>query len=125
MISVSLKTLLLYNFGIALVFLVVGALSVYSLDLVKPGRATESAAFSKTAQSAIEEEPVIENVRARALFYFSAARDIRRARLNDEVSVYYDLRVLSLVVAGLFAIGGLLGLLLLVTPRQRERGLED
>ncbi|HLX80013.1 MAG TPA: hypothetical protein VKS43_05465 [Burkholderiales bacterium] len=120
MISVSLRSLLFYNFGIALVFTLIGSLSVYSLDLIKPNRANESHIFAKVARQAIEGEQAIEAVRAHALFYFDTARNIRRARVDDDVRTYYDVRILAFVVTGLFVVGGILALLL---PLAREAHL--
>jgi hypothetical protein len=117
MISVRLRTLLLYNFGIALVFLLIGFLSVYSLDLVKPNRANEPIALAKEARLAIEQEQAVEALRGRAFFYFDTARDMRRARVQDDVRTYYDAQVISFVVAALFVVGGLMSILL---PRAGE-----
>lgn len=117
MISIRLRTLLLYDFGIALVFLLIGFLSVYSLDLIKPNRASEPTVLAKEARLAIEEEQAIEALRGRAFFYFDTARDMRRARVQDDVRTYYDAQVLSFVVAGLFLLAGLLAILL---PRVDE-----
>jgi hypothetical protein len=97
----------------ALIFVVVGLLSVYSLEVLKPGRADESSNFSKGARQTIEQEPAAETLRARALFYFDVARGFRQARVQDEVGVYSDVRALSFGVAGLFVIGAILALLLL------------
>jgi len=113
MIGVSLRTLLLYNFGMALIFVIVGLLSLYSIDVTKPGRIEESASFSKNARLAIEREQAAETLRARALFYFDVAREFRLARIQDEVGIYYDARTLSFGVAALFVIGAILALLLL------------
>jgi hypothetical protein len=113
MISVSLRTLLLYNFGMALIFVIVGLLSIYSIDVTKPGRIEESANFSKNARLAIEHEQAADTLRARALFYFDGAREFRLARIQDEVGVYSDVRTLSFGVAVLFVIGAILALLLL------------
>ena len=112
MISVSLRTLLLYNFGMALILVVIGLLGVYSLEVMKPGRGEESPVFSKDARLAIEREASAETLRARALSYFDAAREIRRARMQDEAGVYEDVRALSFGVAVLFVIGAILALLL-------------
>jgi hypothetical protein len=119
MISVSLRTLLFYNFGFGLAFLLIGTLSVYSLDYTKPNRANESPAFAGNARLAIESEKEVDAVRDRALFYFDVARDMRRARMQDDSSFYEDVRILSFAVAGLFMLGGILALLL---PRARAAG---
>jgi len=119
MISVSLRSLLLYNFGFALAFLIIGALSVYSLEYMKPNRAGEPPNLAGKARQAIENEQSVEVVRGRALFYFDIARDMRRARVEDETSTSYDVRILAFAVAGLFALGGILALLL---PPERPAG---
>jgi hypothetical protein len=118
-ISVSLRSLLLYNFGFAVVFLIIGSLSVYTLDYIKPNRANESPVLANKARLSIESEQMIEVVRGQALFYFDVARDMRRARVDDETGTFYDVRILSFAVAGLFALGGILGLLL---PPARAAG---
>ena len=119
MISVSLKSLLFYNFGFALAFLLIGLLSVYSLDYTKPNRANESPVLANNARLAIENEQTVEVIRGRALFYFDIARDMRRARMQDDSSFYEDVRILSFAVAGLFLLGGILALLL---PPARPAG---
>ena len=119
MISVSLRSLLLYNFGFALAFGLIGLLSVYSLDYVKPNRASESPAFASNVRQAIEAEQGVEVVRGRALFYFDIARDLRKARADDDAGIYQDARILSFAVAGLFLLGGILALLL---PSTRAAG---
>ena len=116
MISVSLRSLLLYNFGFALTFALIGFLSVYSLDYIKPNRANESPAFAKKARADIEGEQAVEVIRARALFYFDVARDARRARVEDDAEAVSDVRTLSFAVAGLFLLGGILAFLLPAVP---------
>jgi len=115
MIRITLRSALLYNFGIAAVFVLIGILSIYTLDLAKPNRDNELPAFAKGERLVIEQEQDIEAIRGRALFYFDIARGIRRARLQDESHVYNDIRILAFVVAGMFAVGGILALLL---PRE-------
>jgi hypothetical protein len=111
-ISVSLRSLILYNFGFALAFALIGLLSVYSMDYLSPNRAGESPAFAKSVRLAIENEQAVEAARGRALYYFDIARDMRKARAEDEAGVYQDVRTLSFAVAGLFVLGGILSLLL-------------
>jgi len=113
MISVSLRTLLLYNFGMALIFVIVGLLSVYSIDVTKPGRIEDSPNFSKNARVTLEHEQALETLRSRALSYFDVAREFRLARIQDEVGIYNDVRTLSFGVAALFVVGVILALLLL------------
>ena len=115
--SISLRSALLYNFGAAVFFVLVGLLSGYTLDLAKPNRESELPAFAKEERSAIEQQQEIEAIRVRALFYFDVARGTRRARMQDESHVYNDARIFSFLVAGMFVIGGLLALML---PRARD-----
>jgi hypothetical protein len=117
MISIKLRTLLLFNFGVALVFLLIAGLSTYSLDLVRPNRAREHAAFSGESKLAVVEEQSIDQLRSRALFYFDIARNIRLARMQDEVRVFNDAQFLSFAVAILFLASGILAILL---PRPKE-----
>jgi hypothetical protein len=117
MISISFRSALLYNFGIAIIFVLVGLLSVYTLEVTRPNRDNELPAFTREARLTIEQEQEIETIRGRALFYFDIARGTRRARLQDESHVYNDVRVLAFMVAGMFVVSGILVLLL---PRERH-----
>jgi len=119
MVSVSLRSLLLYNFGFAVAFALIGLLSVYSQDYVNPNRASEPPAFKNSVRQEIEKEQALEAVRGRALFYFDIARDLRKARADDGAGIYQDARTLSFAVAGLFLLGGILALLL---PPARAAG---
>ena len=116
MISVNLRSVLLFHFGVAAIFVLIGLLSAYSLDLVHPSRGKEREALGKEARVLIEEEREIEPVRARALYYFDTLRGMRQARVQDTEHLYNDVRLLSFVVAGLFVLGGVLTLLLPSLP---------
>lgn len=107
---ITRRTLLIYNFGIAVLFLLVGVLSVYALTIVQPSPNQVEAppAFNLSALQAITEEKDLEKLRSQAVFYYELARDFRKARHAATEGYLYDVRVLSFFVAGLFLIGGLL-----------------
>ena len=107
---ITRRTLLIFNFGIAALFLLVGALSVYALSIVqpRPSQVSVPPAFNTSALHAIAEEKDLEKLRSSTIFYYELARDFRLARYAATEGYLYDVRVLSFFVAGLFAIGGLL-----------------
>jgi hypothetical protein len=109
---VTRRTLLIFNFGIAVLFLLVGVLSIYAMSIVRPvaGQVDVPPAFNRTVLHAIAEEKELEKLRSTAVFYYELARDFRKARYEASEGYLYDVRVLSFFVAGLFAIGGLLTL---------------
>lgn len=107
---ITRRTLLIFNFGVAALFLLVGGLSVYVLSVVQPGSNQVSVppAFTASALQAISEEREMEKLRSSAIFYYELARDMRKARHEATEGYLYDVRLLSFFVAGLFFIGGLL-----------------
>ncbi len=109
---ITRRTLLIFNFGIAALFVLVGVLSVYALSVVQPGptQVAVPPAFNTSALHAIAEEKDLEKLRSSAVFYYELARDFRQARYAATEGYLYDVRVLSFFVAGLFLIGGLLSL---------------
>lgn len=110
---ITRRTLLIFNFGVAALFLLVGGLSVYAMSLVQPGASQLSVppAFTASALRSISEEREVERLRSTAIFYYELARDMRKARHAATEGYLYDVRLLSFFVAGLFFIGGLLVLL--------------
>ena len=110
---ITQRTLLIYNFGIAVLFVLVGLLSIYAMSVVAPNpRQIEAPpAFNVQALRAISEEKDIEKVRSQAIFYYELARDFRLARYAATEGYLYDVRILAFFVAGLFTISGLLVLL--------------
>ncbi|HYD58393.1 MAG TPA: hypothetical protein VEB41_15925 [Burkholderiales bacterium] len=116
---ITRRTLLIFNFGVAVLFMLVGLLSIYAMNIVRPASGTLEVppAFSSTVLNSIAEEKDPEKLRSSAVFYYELARDFRKARYAASEGYLYDVRVLSFFVAGLFAIGGLL-----VLAPARERG---
>ena len=100
------RTLLIYNFGLALIFAVVGALSLLTFEhfLIRP--ATVIPPFDAASLKAIQEEPDMEKLRARAAFYFELGRDLKRARYSDTDALVRDFRFLCFLLGGIFAVSG-------------------
>jgi hypothetical protein len=53
----------------------------------------------------------LERLRARALFFFALARDLKRARYDDQGSTLGNFRTVFFLAAIVFAIGGLMALM--------------
>jgi hypothetical protein len=106
------RLLLFYNFGIALLFVVVGILSMVALEPLI-NRPVVVPPFDIASQQAIHAEQDLEKLRARAAFYFELGRDLKRARYADTDTLFADLRRLCFLVALAFAIGGVLSVLVL------------
>ena len=106
---VTRRTLLVYNFGIGLMFVVVGALT---LAVFEPflSRPTVVPPFDAASQTAIKTETDIERLRAQAAFYFGLGRDLKRARYSDSDTLVRDFRFLCFLLGVIFAVGGVMSL---------------
>jgi len=107
---ITRRTLLIFNFGVAVLFVLVGLLSVYAMSVVQPNpnQIAVPPAFNVSALRGISEEKDVEKLRSQTIFYYELARDFRLARYAATEGYLYDVRLLSFFVAGLFFIGGLL-----------------
>ena len=106
---ITRRALLIYNFGIALILVVVGMLSVYAVDALQPSsRVTEMPTFGNDSRQVLEQQQELDALRARALFYFDLARELKKARSVDNTRYFYDARTLAIMVAGLFALAGVM-----------------
>ena len=107
---ITKRTLLIYNFGVAGLFALVGLLSIYALSVVSPSanQAKIPPAFNVAALQAISEEKDAEKLRSQAVFYYELARDMRNARYAAAEGYLQDVRTLAFFVAVLFAVAGLL-----------------
>lgn len=107
---VTRRTLLIFNFGVAVLFVMVGLLSIYAMSVVQPNPSQVEVppAFNASALRGITEEKDAEKLRSQAIFYYELARDFRLARYAATEGYLYDVRLLSFFVSGLFVIGGLL-----------------
>jgi len=97
--------LLIYNFGIALTFVVIGLLSLLTFEqfLSKPAILPP---FDIASANAIHEDQDIERLRSRAAFYFELGRDLKRARYSDTDTLIHDFRSLCFLLGAVFALGG-------------------
>jgi hypothetical protein len=107
---ITRRTLLIFNFGVAVLFSLVGLLSAYAMSVVQPNRNQVEVppAFNQSALRAITDEKDLEKLRSQTVFYYELARDFRLARYAATEGYLYDVRLLSFFVSGLFLIGGLL-----------------
>ena len=103
------RTLLIYHFGIALLFAVIGVLSLFTFEhfLDRPAALPP---FDPASAKAIQEEPDPERLRSQAAFYFDLGRDLKRARYSDTDTLIRDLRSLCFLLAVVFAAGGAMSL---------------
>ena len=109
---ITRRALMIYNFGIAFIFLAIGLLTVHTMDVIRPNRQVEGQSLVKLSREAIVEEKDLEQLRSRTLFYFALAQDLRKAKTEEIEHGFYDLRLVTFIVAGIFTLGGLLLLLL-------------
>jgi hypothetical protein len=112
---ITQRTLLLYNFGIALIFVAVGFLSLVALDPFT--NRTVMPPFDPASLTAIHEEENIDHLRSRATFYFELGRDLKRARYADSDILFHDFRFFCFILGAAFALGGVLGFLATRSPK--------
>jgi len=108
---ITRRTLLLYNFGIAGLLVFIGAMSILGADASQIKRLNDLPSFNAEARGYITDDQDIEKLRARALFYFDVARDLKRARTDDSQKLFKDASTLAFFVAALFAVAGAMQLL--------------
>lgn len=112
---ITQRTLLLYNFGIALIFIAVGLLSLVALDPFT--NRTVMPPFDSASLQAIHEEQDLEHLRSRAAFYFELGRDLKRARYADSDIFFHDFRSFCFILGAAFALGGVLAYLAMRPPK--------
>ena len=100
------RTLLIYNFGLALLFVVIGGLSLFTFEHFLNRRAVAIPPFDIASSQAIRAEQDIEKLRVRAIFYFELGRDLKRARYSDTDTLVRDFRFLCFLLGAIFAVGG-------------------
>lgn len=102
---ITQRTLLIYNFGIALVFIAIGMLSLVTLDPFS-NRSAIVPPFDPASHVAIQEEQDVERLRTRASYYFELGRELKRARYADSDSRFGDFRFLCFALGAAFTLGG-------------------
>ena len=120
---ITRRTLLLYNFGIAALLVFIGALSTLGADAAQIKRLNDLPNFNAEARAYITDEAEIERLRIRSLFYFDVARDLKRARTEDNSRTFKDASTLAFFVAVLFGISG--GLQILYGRARKKAGLVE
>ena len=104
---ITRQTLLLYNFGLAIAFVLMGTLSLLTFERLID-RPVIQPPFDPASLTAIKEETDVDRLRSKAAFYFELGRDLKRARYADTDTGARDFRIVCFLVAGLLAIGGVL-----------------
>ncbi|MBV8029931.1 MAG: hypothetical protein JO035_00325 [Betaproteobacteria bacterium] len=110
------RLLLIYNFGIAMLFVLTGIVSATAIEPLL-NRQVVLPPFDNASQQAIREEKDLEHLRTRTLFYFELARDLKQARYSDTDTLFSDLRKICFAIALAFAVGG--GLALAVVRKRK------
>jgi hypothetical protein len=111
--------LLIYNFGAALLFALIGVLSLFTADGIL-NRPVALPPFDPASAKAIQEEADLERLRSQAAFYFELGRDLKRARYTDTDTSVRDFRFVCLLLAMVFAAGGAMSLQ--VTKGMAQKG---
>ena len=116
----SKRTLLIYNFGLAVLFVVIGALTMATFEgfLNRPAAAIPP--FDAASAKAIHEEQDLERLRGRAVFYFELGRDLKRARYSDTDTLVRDFRFLCFLLGAIFAVGGAMSLVAVKVNAQQN-----
>lgn len=104
------RTVLLYNFSIALIFVVVGLLSIFALEPLV-NRPVLVPPFDAASHQALHSETDIEKLRVRAAFYFELGRGLKEARYADASVFFADVRKMCFALGLAFALGGGLSML--------------
>ena len=106
----SKRTLLIYNFGLAVMFVVIGMLTMATFEHFLNRPAAAIPPFDAASARAIHEEQDIERLRGRAAFYFELGRDLKRARYSDTDTLVRDFRFLCFMLGAIFTVGGAMSL---------------
>ena len=106
------RTLLIYHFGLALLFVVTGALSMATFEHFLNRPAAAIPPFDAASAKAIAEEQDLEHLRQRATFYFELGRDLRKARYSDTDTLVRDFRFLCFLLGAIFTVGGTMSLVI-------------
>jgi hypothetical protein len=111
---ISRRTILLYNFGLAITLLISGLLTIYTLALLNHDSLTIARQADVRAKAVRElaEEQDLERLRSTASFYLRVTEDLKKARDEDTVIFLTDIRYACFLLASIFVVGGLLGIAL-------------
>ncbi len=104
---VTPRLLLVYNFGLSVLFVLLGFVSLVVLEPIFT-RQVAIPPFDRASLEAIRSERDVEKLRARATYYFELGRDLKQARYSDTGSVMADLRAFCFALGLVFSLGGVL-----------------
>jgi hypothetical protein len=97
------RTLLLFIFGMTLIFLAIGIVSEYASSLEQPAQQQGAQRLFEPARvQAIRDDADIERVRGHALYYLELARDMQARKHDAQDLRYYDVRMVAFLASGLF-----------------------
>lgn len=99
------RTLLVYNFGIAAIFIAMALFSAFALEPLMR-RSVLQPPFDAASHEAIQKETDLERLRNRAAFYFEVARGLKESRYADTSLFFSDVRKICFALGIAFAIGG-------------------
>lgn len=116
---ITRRALLIYNFGIALLFVVIGLLSLFAFEHLL-NRPAILPPFDNASAKAIQEEQDPEKLRSQAAFYFELGRELKRARYSDTDTLIHDFRFLCFLLGAIFALGGAMALLVTRSSAPKE-----
>jgi hypothetical protein len=113
---ITRQALLIYNFGLAIAFVVIGALSLLTYERFVD-RPVILPPFDSASLKAIKDETDPERLRMHAAFYFELGRDLKRARYADTDTGARDFRIVCFLVGGILTLGGFMVIALTKAPR--------
>jgi hypothetical protein len=107
---ITRRTLLLFQFGVCITFLVIGTLSTYAIETLLPnlGKTVILASLDKNARKELETIDDVEKLRPKAQFYFDLAVQLKQAHGTQEANLIDAGANVCYILAALFAMGGLL-----------------
>jgi hypothetical protein len=107
---ITRRTLLIFQFGGCLVFILSGLVSTYTITTLMPsvGKGVIQGLEASSRQALVEEEDV-EQVRNKGLYYFDLAEGLKQAQASEELSILETVRHFCYLLAAVFGLGGLLG----------------
>jgi len=116
---ITRQTLLIYNFGLAIVFIMIGALSLLTYERFVD-RPVIQPPFDPVSLTAIKEETDVERLRQKAAYYFELGRDLKRARYVDTDTGARDFRIVCFLIGGLLVLGGVMTMVATRPPKQQK-----
>jgi hypothetical protein len=107
---ITRRTQCIYNFGVCVAFVVSGFLSTYAIETLLPniGKTVILPVLDQSTRRQLEDEKELEPLRDKALFYFELSLELKQAHTTAELRMLEGVRHVSFILAGLFAVAGLM-----------------